>query len=75
MLVGTNMQSDGGFVYAAKEATSHEQFMDPPYAYDVALIRVAVPFQFNERVQPIGLSSEIVPENTELLVTGRENFY
>lgn len=62
--------SSGGTVYHVKEFIVHEFYQANIYANDIGLIRVQKPIKFNDRVQPITLSPDAVPENSKLVVTG-----
>lgn len=73
ILVGTNTLAQlalGGYRYLVKDFIIHEDYDERVYGNDIGLIRVKGPIRFNDRVQPIPVSREVVPENVELLVTG-----
>lgn len=66
MLVGTNDLDNGGTYYEAESYEQHESFDDPAFSNDVAVIRVKGSIEFNDRVQPIKLGKEEVPNNSEV---------
>lgn len=70
ILVGTNSLSTGGTRYRLKDFIIHENYDDRTHAYDIGLIRTALPIEFNPRVQPVILSAEEVPNRANLVVTG-----
>lgn len=70
VLVGTNDLKNGGTYYNLDKAYVHEHYEQPPFANDVAVARVLETIAFNDRVQPIALSSEEVPDGAEVLLTG-----
>lgn len=70
MLVGTNTLSSGGTVYPVEETILHEKYDESINANDIALVRVRDKIEFNDRVQPVPISPEEVPANTELIVSG-----
>lgn len=75
ILVGTNKLSSGGMRYKVKKTIKHEfffmpEYLDPDVTYDIALIMVQTPIQFNNKVQPIKYSIEEVGENENLRVYG-----
>lgn len=71
-MVGTNDLSKGGQYYGIEKLVRHEKFNQPKgtYANDIALIRLNEAIEFNERIQPIKLSSEKLPDGTTLELTG-----
>lgn len=70
ILVGTNDLKNGGEYYKAKRFVLHESYGNPRYAHDIALIEVKGTINFNGRVQAIEPSSEEVPDNVDLQLTG-----
>lgn len=70
ILVGTNDLKNGGTYYRVDEFYAHENHNEPMYANDIAVIRVKETIEFNDRVQPIEPSSEEVPNNAEVILTG-----
>lgn len=69
IIVGTN-QWKSGTQYGAEKFIIHEGYDKPRFAYDIGLIRMQTPIEFNDRVQPIKFSVEEVPAGTSLQVTG-----
>lgn len=70
VLVGTNDLQNGGEFYKAERFVLHESYNNPYYAYDIALIEVKGSIVFNDKVQPIEISSEEVPAGADLQLTG-----
>lgn len=70
VLVGTNDLKNGGTYYEVDKYYAHEDYNNPDFAYDIAVIRVEGTIEFNDRVQPIEPSSEEVPDGAEVLLTG-----
>lgn len=70
VLVGTNETNSGGDRYSVNETILHEKFDSQWYTNNIGLVRLLTPIQFNDRVQPIQLGKDVVPENTDLVVSG-----
>lgn len=74
VLVGTHQwrtSSFGGKRHKVNVTIVHEWYGFPEkHSNDIALVRVNEPFEFNEKVQPITISRENVPEHTRLQFTG-----
>lgn len=70
IVVGTNEWQSGGTRYNVSNITVHEQFELSDYINDIALIHAQSPIEFNERVQPINFTSNVVQPNTLLQTTG-----
>lgn len=75
ILVGTNKLSSGGTRYKVKKTIKNELYympenLDADVTYDIALIHVQTPIQFNSEVQPIKYSTEEINENENLQVFG-----
>lgn len=68
-MAGTNEWKTGTH-YNVSEIIVHNKFFLPLYINDIALLRARIPFEFNERVQPINFTSETVEPDTELQTTG-----
>lgn len=66
VLVGTNDLGNGGTLYQTKKLIFHIKFNRPPFANDIALIKIDGEIALNEKVQPIELATEDVPPNTPL---------
>lgn len=75
--MGTNDQWSGGKLYNIKEFIGHDKFnvSAPSKGYDVGLIKVEGPIEFNSKVQPIELSKKSVPVGEYALETGWGNVY
>lgn len=71
ILVGTNLKDgSGGKYYKVEKVIRHEKHDRPRRANDVALIRLKMPIEFNEKVQPIKISAKKIAEGENLLVSG-----
>lgn len=71
ILVGTNdRRNKGGKYYNAKKFIIHKDYGNPTYAHDIGLIHVQTPIEFNERVQPIKISSNEVKAGLIMQVFG-----
>lgn len=70
VLVGTNDLKEGGTYYSVAEFNPHNEHNSPMYAYDIALVRVEGTIEFNDRVQPIDLSTEEIQDGEEVTLTG-----
>lgn len=68
--MGTNKLNAGGERYRVQHAIPHEDYNNPEFANDIAVIRLAMPIEFNEKVQPIHFSMIPVPVHTDLKVFG-----
>ena len=73
VLVGTNDLTKGGTYYKVEKFYMHENYNEPMYANDVAVIRVKGTIEFNDRVQPIEPSDEEVQDGAEVQLTGMTN--
>lgn len=70
IVVGTNKRKSGGTNYEPDKLIAHESHGHPRSAYDIGLIRVRTPIDFNEKVQPIKLSKEFIGAGYNLMITG-----
>lgn len=70
ILVGTNDLNSGGRRYKVKKLLKHEQYNQPAFAFDIALVGIYGPIEFNEKVQPIKYSNKFVKAGTHLQTTG-----
>lgn len=70
VLVGTNDLLKGGKYYNVTKLTPHENYNSPRFAYDIAVIKLQEKIEFNEKVQPIELSNEEVPDGAQVQLTG-----
>lgn len=59
-----------GTYYKSKKLIYHEQYNQPRFAYDIAVIRLRKPIEFTDKVQPIELSPEEVPDGVVVQLTG-----
>ncbi|KAG4071137.1 hypothetical protein HA402_008905 [Bradysia odoriphaga] len=72
-MVGSNELRSGGTYYEAERLISHENYNIPKGAYDVALVKVREPIEFNDNVSPIELDDREVPDGAEVQLTGWGN--
>lgn len=72
ILVGTTLRTggSGGKYYEVEEVIRHEKHDRPRRAHDVALIRLKTPLEFNDKVQPIKVSSKKIKADETLLLPG-----
>lgn len=70
VLVGTIDLKSGGTYYKVEKLIAHEDYNTPAFANDIALVRVQDAIQFSEKVQPIELLRDEVPDGAELTLTG-----
>lgn len=71
-MVGTNQWKLPGKTYRASDIIVHDQYVRHMLGdkNDIALIRVEKRIEFNEKVQPIKYSAEVIPSGMTLLTTG-----
>lgn len=70
IMVGTNDLTSSGKYYNVAKLTAHENYNNPRLAYDIAVIKLQDKIEFNEKVQPIELGKEEVPEGAQVQLTG-----
>ncbi|XP_055321366.1 chymotrypsin-1-like [Sitodiplosis mosellana] len=70
VFVGSNKLSGNGAHYGIKKSKIHEKYDNPAFAYDIAVLVVKGEIDFNEKVQPIGLSAYEIPEGSVAQLTG-----
>lgn len=70
VVVGTNHLSYGGYAYPAVKYLYHRDFNFDDILNDIALIKVGIPIQFNERIQPVSLATFNVPSGYNAIVSG-----
>lgn len=71
ILVGTTkLQPGSGSLLKINQPIIHEQFGYPPFSHDLALIPLQKPIEFDEKVQPIKISTKVVPAGAKLQVFG-----
>ncbi|XP_055301507.1 chymotrypsin-2-like [Sitodiplosis mosellana] len=68
--VGSNDLKTGGTSYNVDKKIIHEQYNNPAYAYDIAVVRVQGSIELNDKVKTIEYSSEEVPDGAVLQLTG-----
>lgn len=71
MIVGTNDLETGGIQYNAEQLIMHEKYNQPLASNDIGLIKINGTIKFDEKIQPIKYSSEMVDgEARNLQITG-----
>lgn len=70
IMVGTNLLNDGGTYYKTEKFITHESYNRPSFAYDIAVLKIQGEIEFNDKVQPIALLADEVPDGAELQLTG-----
>lgn len=70
ILVGTNDLRTGGKYYDVEKFIQHEDYNNPGYANDIALVKVKGTIEYSEKVQPIKLSQKEVEDGAEVQLTG-----
>lgn len=65
VLVGTNDPTKGGRFYKVAKYSVHEYYDMPRLAYDIAVVKLQRKIEFNEKVQPIELEMEEVPDGAD----------
>ncbi|XP_064535169.1 trypsin iota-like [Drosophila montana] len=68
--VGSTYHNSGGTLVGVARTLSHERFNQPPYANDIAVIRLSTPLTFGRSVQPIALARTTPGRKTSATVTG-----
>lgn len=66
ILVGTNNLKTGGEYYEVEYFKMHEDYNFVKRSGDIGVIRIAGKFKFNDKVQPVRLSSVEVPEGIQV---------
>lgn len=56
--------------YSTSKILVHKEYKRENYAFDIALIRVQTPIEFNANTQPINYSARVIEPGTDLKVTG-----
>lgn len=64
VVVGTNDLKSRGQNYTVRSPIKYEKFKYKESYYDIAMVEVREEIEFNEKVQPIQLSAEEIPEGT-----------
>lgn len=60
----------GGKYYRVEKLTAHENYNNPRFAYDIAVIKLQEKIEFNKKTQPIELGKEEVPDRAQVQLTG-----
>lgn len=70
IVVGTNSLRKGGHYYDVEQYKMHEQYRSSDSKHDIAVIQSKTLFIFSSSVQPIGLASVTVPDDSEAVISG-----
>lgn len=71
VVAGSHRLSTGGDKYEFSEIFAHEQWDETfELENDIALVKVASPIQFNDKVQPIPMETEYVDAGIEAILCG-----
>lgn len=68
--MGTNDLAKGGKYYKVAKLTAHEHYNNPTFAYDIAVIQLQGKIEFDDKVQPIELGKDDVPDGAIVQLTG-----
>lgn len=63
------LRSDG-VIFRPERFFLHPNFNNPEMHNDIALVKLTEPIEFNEKVQPIELDPNRVPDNAPVTLTG-----
>lgn len=70
IFLGSYKLSGSGIYYGIDKSILHEDYDSPSNAFDIAVLYVNEPIEFNDKVQPIELSADEVPEGSFAQMTG-----
>lgn len=71
LYVGSNQLGGNGTIYKSEKLIQHEDYDNPPYHNDIALIKTTEPFTFNDRVKSIAIRQMRVPDKANpVILTG-----
>lgn len=70
VLVGTNQLSYGGEIYTVAAVFIHHYWDSKKMIHDIALLKLKSDIQFNPKVTPIPLNSQIIVPGTILTLSG-----
>lgn len=70
ILVGTNDLKSGGQNLSIERIKVHEQYNQPQWANDIAVLKVHQEIEFNARTQPVKLAAKPIPAGTITQLTG-----
>ncbi|PSN50128.1 Trypsin-1 [Blattella germanica] len=65
---GSTFKEQGGSIHEISEVIMHSEYSN--YDYDVAVLKVAQPFEYSDSVQPIALADVAPKTGTPVIVTG-----
>lgn len=70
--VGTNLLSETGTVYKAKQVIPHKDFNPSRLVNDIGLIILSTPIEYAEKVQPVvfASSTELAPAGSACVLSG-----
>lgn len=70
VLMGTNDLTRGGTFHEVANYSVHENYDIPKFTHDIAVVELQEKVQFNEKVQPIELGVEEVPDDADVELFG-----
>lgn len=71
IVVGTtDLTQPGASFHRVEEVKTHDYFNESKRLNDIALMRVRDKFHFDDKVQPIKLALNDIPDNTPVELTG-----
>lgn len=66
---------DDGIVYQIANHFIHPKHDEPELHNDIGLIRIATPFKFTDKIQPIQLDPNYIPDAAPVVLTGWGDAY
>lgn len=70
VLVGTNDLTTGGQYYKVQNFVMHENYNEKWHQNDIAVVKIDDQFEFNDKVQPIAYTSDEIPDESDVQLTG-----
>uniref|UniRef100_A0A336M3B4 CSON009631 protein n=1 Tax=Culicoides sonorensis TaxID=179676 RepID=A0A336M3B4_CULSO len=69
---GSNSQYEGGVVINVAQVINHPQYNKRTFDYDIAIMKLAEPLTFTDKIQPAKLAEPgfLVPDNEAVIVSG-----
>lgn len=74
IVVGINDLWSNGTRYKVQEVHSHDDYNDPRWANDIAVVEIDGTIEFNDKVQPIKYSNQFVEKDTKVQTIGWRRF-
>lgn len=72
---GSSERQSGGELYQVLKFNEHPLFNPRTTDYDVCVIQIQDPFEFNLKISPIPLATTVAQDGQEALVSGWGNLY